>query len=124
MLQRSGTSWKPIARISLPKRVKFEDYSALSLRGRRLAVISQRSSKLWIGALQFGKWTIADEGEIYQFPRAKKGKIIYKTLEGLAWLSDHSFVCVSDRAKKHHRKACEKKDQSIHVFELPKGRKE
>ena len=122
MLQRSGTQWKPIARIKLPKTVRFADYSAVALRGRRIAVISQQSSRLWTGTLRFGTWTIADEGKTYEFPRTKKGKIQYKTLEGLCWLTDRTFVCVSDLAKPHHKKRCQKKDQSIHIFKLPSRR--
>ena len=121
MLQRSGTLWKPVARIKLPRTVTFEDYSAVALRGRRIAVLSQQSSRLWIGTLRFGDWTIADEGTTYEFPRTKKGKIKYGTLEGLCWLTDRSFVCVSDlceagTARKRYRKT----DQSIHVFKLPR----
>jgi hypothetical protein len=122
VLRRSGTVWKPVARIKLPKTVKFDDYSAVALRGRRIAVVSQQSSRLWIGTLRVGDWTIVDEGTIYEFPRTKKGKIKYRTLEGLCWLTDESFVFVSDLAKRHHRKGCQKTDQSIHVFKLPRGR--
>jgi hypothetical protein len=119
VLQRSGMLWKSVARIELPRTVKFEDYSAVALRGRRIAVLSQRSSRLWIGRLRFGDWTIAGEGETFAFPRTKKGKIKYRTLEGLCWLTDRSFVCVSDLSKRHHRRRSRKTDQSIHVFRLP-----
>jgi hypothetical protein len=120
LLQRSGTLWKPVARIKLPRSVTFEDYSAVALRGRRIAVISQQSSRLWIGTLRFGDWTIAGAGRTYEFPRTRKGKIKYGTLEGLCWLTDRSFVCVSDLSKRYQEKACRKKDQSIHVFKLPR----
>ena len=123
VLQRSGTRWKPVARIKLPKTVRFADHSAVALRGRRIAVISQQSSRLWIGTLRFGDWTIADEGTTYEFPRTKKGKIQYKTVEGLCWLTDRTFVCVSDLAKPHHKERCQKKDQSIHIFKLPSRRR-
>jgi hypothetical protein len=120
VLQRSGSLWKPVARIKLPPTVAFEDYSAVSLRGRRIAVLSQQSSRLWIGTLRFGDWTIVDAGKTYEFPRTKNGKIKYRTLEGLCWLTDRSFVCVSDLAKPQDSKRCRKKDQSIHVFKLPR----
>ena len=123
VLQRSGTRWKPVARIKLPKTVRFADYSAVALRGRRIAVISQQTSRLWTGTLRFGTWTIADEGTTYEFPRTKKGKIQYKTVEGLCWLTDRTFVCVSDLAKPHHKERCQKKDQSIHIFKLPSRRR-
>ena len=103
VLQRSGKLWKPVARIKLPRTAAFEDYSAVSLRGRRLAVLSQQSSRLWIGTLRFGDWAIADEGTTYEFPRTKKGKIKYATLEGLCWLTDRSFVCVSDLSKRQRQ---------------------
>jgi hypothetical protein len=122
LLQRSGTLWKSLARIKLPRTVKFEDYSAVALRGRRIAVLSQQSARLWIGTLRFGDWTIADKGTTFEFPRTKKGKIKYRTLEGLCWLSDRSFVCVSDLSKRHHTKRHRKTDQSIHVFRLPRRR--
>jgi hypothetical protein len=119
LLQRSGTLWTSVARIKLPRTVAFEDYSAVALRGRRIAVLSQRSSRLWIGTLRFGDWTMVDEGETFEFARTKKGKIKYRTLEGLCWLTDRSLVCVSDLAKRHHTKRHRKADQSIHVFRLP-----
>ena len=122
VLQRSGTLWRPVARIKLPRAVKFEDYSAVALRGRHIAVISQQTSRLWIGTLNFGDWTIAGDGKTYDFPRTKKGKIKYRTLEGLCWLTDRSFVCVSDLSKGYHKPRCRKKDQSIHVFKLPRRR--
>ncbi len=120
LLARSGKSWKPVARIKLPKSVKFEDYSAVALRGRRIAVISQQSSLLWIGTLRFGDWKIVDKGKTYMFPRTKKGKIKYRTLEGLQWLTNRSFLCVSDLAKPGYSKCCHKTDQSIHIFKLPR----
>ncbi len=120
VLRCSGRLWKPVARIKLPRTVRFEDYSAVALRGNRIAVISQQSSKLWIGTLRFGEWTIANEGKTYDFPRTKKGKIKYRTLEGLCWLTDRSFVCVSDLSKGDYAKRCLKTDQSIHVFMLPR----
>jgi hypothetical protein len=119
VIQPSGPLWKPVARIKLPQSVKFEDYSAVALRGRRIAVLSQESSRLWIGTLRFGEWTIAGEGKTYEFPRAKKGKIKYRTLEGLCWLTDRSFVCVSDLSKGPYRGQTRKTDQCIHVFKLP-----
>ena len=120
LLQRAGTLWKPVAQIKLPPTVRFEDYSAVSLRGRRLAVLSQQSSKLWIGTLRFRDWTIAGTGTTYEFPQTKKGKRKYRTLEGLCWLTDRSFVCVSDLAKAGYSKRSRKTEQSIHVFKLPR----
>jgi hypothetical protein len=122
VLQRSGTLWRSVARIKLPRTVTFEDYSAVALRGRRIAVLSQQSSRLWIGTVRFGDWTIDGEGKTYEFPRTKKGEIKYRTLEGLCWLTDRSFVCVSDLSKPDSTRRDRKKDQSLHVFKLPRRR--
>jgi hypothetical protein len=122
VLQRNGRGWTSIARIDLPKRAAFEDYSGIALRGRRIAVVSQRTSQLWIGTLRFADWSIAGKGRIYDFPRTRKGKPKYCTIEGVSWLSDRTFVTVSDLSKSDYAGRCQKRDQSIHVFRLP-GRK-
>ncbi len=119
VLQRAGTVWKPVATIALPPRVTFEDYAAVSLRGTRIAVVSQQASRLWIGTLRFRDWTIAGRGTTYDFPRSRKGKPKYCTLEGLCWLSPRTFVLVSDLAGGDCPKRCRKRDQSIHVFRIP-----
>jgi len=119
VLQCRGTVWRPVAQIQLPGSVNFEDYSAVALRGTRIAILSQRTSRLWIGTLNARDWTITGDGRIYDFPVTKKGKPKYCTLEGLYWLSDRSFVVVSDLSKAHYSNRCCKTDQSIHVFRLP-----
>jgi hypothetical protein len=119
VLARKGQMWVPISQIKLPRTVDFEDYSAVSLRGDRIAVISQQTSRLWIGRLRLSDWTIVGPGRIYDFPRTKRGRPQYCTLEGLCWLSDTTFVLVSDLSKAGYRKGCSKTDQSIHIFSLP-----
>jgi hypothetical protein len=111
--------WVPVARIKLPPTVDFEDYSAVALRGDRIAVISQMTARLWIGRLSRDAWAIKGRGRIYDFPRTKRGRPKYCTLEGLSWLSDTTFVLVSDLCKANYRKGCRKTDQSIHLFSLP-----
>jgi hypothetical protein len=119
VLRRKGRGWKSVARIDLPKRAAFEDYSGAALRGRRIAVVSQRSSRLWIGTLRFENWTITGRGRVYDFPRSPKGKVKYCAIEGVSWLTDRSFVMVSDLAKSGYADRCRKRDQSIHIFRLP-----
>jgi hypothetical protein len=119
VLRRKGALWRPVACIKLPRSLKFEDYAAVALRGPRIAVVSQASSKLWIGRLRVSDWTIAGPGRSYDFPRSRRGKIQYCTVEGLCWLSDRRFVMVSDLKKPYHSGRCAKKDQSIHLFALP-----
>ncbi len=59
VLARKGAMWVPVARIKLPRTLDFEDYSAVSLRGDRIAVISQVTSQLWIGRLRCSDWTVS-----------------------------------------------------------------
>ena len=119
VLERRRGWWHPIARIKLPRHVAFKDYAGLALRGDRLAVVSQESSMLWVGRLRTSTWTIAGGGRIYDFPRTKKGRKRYYTVEGISWLSARTLVAVSDLRKRRHPKRSEKTDQSIHVFSLP-----
>ena len=121
VLVRKRRHWESIACIKLPRSVDFEDYSAVALRGDRIAVVSQMTSRLWIGRLRRDTWTIAGAGRIYDLPRTKKGKIRYCTVEGLCWLSDSTFVAVSDLVKHYHSNRCHDTDQSIHIFALPSG---
>jgi hypothetical protein len=119
VLARKDRMWVSVARIKLPQSVDFEDYSAVSLRGDRIAVISQMTSRLWIGRLRLRDWTIVGRGRTYDFPRSKRGRPRYCTLEGLCWLTNTTFVMVSDLCKAGYRKGCRKTDQSIHLFALP-----
>jgi hypothetical protein len=119
VLQAERTVWKPVATIALPRSVRFKDYSAVAIRGTRIAVVSQQSSRLWIGTIRFRDWSIAGRGRTYDFPRTRKGKRKYCTVEGLSWISPRTFVMVSDLSKKGYPKRCGKHDQSIHLFRIP-----
>src|SRR4029453_2587074 len=46
VLERRGKLWQRVATIELPRSVRFEDYSALAIRGERIAVTSQETSRL------------------------------------------------------------------------------
>jgi len=122
VLRAAGKVWKPVATIALPRSVRFEDYAAVAIRGTRIAVVSQQTSKLWIGTIRLRGWSIAGRGRIYDFPRTKKGKRQYCTVEGLSWISPRTFVMVSDLSKGDYSKRCSKHDQSVHVFRIPAGR--
>jgi hypothetical protein len=119
VLERRRGLWHPIARIKLPEHVAFKDYAGLALQGDRLAVVSQESSRLWVGRLRASTWTIRGGGRIYDFPRTKKGKKRYYTVEGISWLSPRTLVAVSDFRKKRHPKRSSKTDQSVHVVRIP-----
>jgi hypothetical protein len=118
VLKRRGRVWHPVARIKLPRHVKFKDYAGMALRGDRLVVVSQESSRAWIGRLRRGRWGISGYGRIYDFPRTRKGKKLYYTVEGISWLSSQTLVAVSDLRKKRHPNRSARTDQSIHIFRI------
>jgi hypothetical protein len=68
--------------------------------------------------LRVNNWTVDGEGQTYDFPRTKKGKRRYCTVEGVDWLTPTTFVMVSDLCKKGYPDRCGKTDQSIHIFKL------
>lgn len=118
VLQKKRGIWRSLTRIKLPRSVKFKDYSALAIRGDRIAVISQESSRMWLGRLRPRDWTFAGAGRIYEFPTTRKSKRLYRTLEGLSWLSPNRWVAVSDLCDRKDPRRCKRKDQSIHIFQL------
>ena len=119
VLERQGQVWQPVARLKLPRTAKFRDFAGLALLGDRIAVVSQESSRLWVGRIRPGQWRITDPGRVYDLPRTKKGNRLYYTVEGISWLSPRTLVAVSDLRKKRYHNRAEKKDQSIHVLRLP-----
>ena len=123
VIAKRGRGWQSVAQIRLPSSLDFKDYSALALRGDRLAVVSQKSARMWVGKLQPKSWTIVDDGCSYDFPRDKEGKRLYCTVEGVDWLSPSTFVMVSDLRKKGYPDRCSQTDQSIHIFRLTGARR-
>jgi hypothetical protein len=117
VLTHAGHEWRVVARMPLPRRAFFGDYSGLAVRGTRIAVLSQEDGCLWVGTFDPRRWRIVGSGRRYDSPRTKKGNRQYCNLEGVAWLSPDRVVVVSDRAKRgSQEKRCRKHDQSIHVF--------
>ncbi|MEA3372847.1 MAG: hypothetical protein U9Q62_04075 [Campylobacterota bacterium] len=107
-----------IETVKLPDTLHFTDYSGMDFKEGRLAVVSQESSRLWIGRLDTNRWKIQGKGKQYDFPRTGKGNIKYCNIEGVAWLLSDTVVTVSDKRKKKQPERCVKKDQSIHIFKL------
>jgi hypothetical protein len=112
-------NWTRVRQIALPEDLPFEDYSALSMSGDRVGVVSQESSLLWVGDLSPDGWDWVTHGQLYEFPRNDKGNLQYLSVEGLAWLGPRRVVAVSDKSKKDQPPEAEAKDQSVHVFDLP-----
>jgi hypothetical protein len=106
-----------VGTIDLPAHLWFIDYSSVAVRGDRVAVLSQRSSALWVGDFRPGSWEIADHGRCLNFPRDDDGNIQYRTAEGLSWLDDDHLVVVSDRIPRGKRRGRDKQ-RSVHLFAL------
>jgi hypothetical protein len=122
IFEQGAERWEHRGTIKLPKTVRFKDYASLDLDGHRLAVVSQTSSALWIGEFKEDGWDFVDDGLLYQFPRDEEGKILYCNIEGVSWISSRRIVVVSDKRKPGEQaKRCARKDQSIHLFDIPDG---
>jgi uncharacterized protein YjiK len=105
--------WNRIATIQLPHR--FEDYAGVAVAGDRIAVVSQRSSALWLGHLDPRTWTV-DEGTVYDFPLDDDGKPLFEAVEGVAFLGANQVVVATDRRNPSRHPDTE---QSVAVFDLP-----
>jgi hypothetical protein len=121
VFQRARGYWAHVDTIVLPETLPFENYSSVTLRDNKLAVLSRNASAVWLGELSTDQWDIVGQGTIYRFPVTKKGKIAYCAVDGICWLSDNSFVAISDRSRSTFgfQRRCRKKDQSVHVFRFP-----
>ncbi len=116
IFEKNGNNWEHYGTLQLPLEVDFRDFSDLSIQQNRIAVISQKSARLWIGTLNVERdsWQLSHKN-IYSFP-TKKGKNIYCNIEGVDWISENQLVIVSDIASKNR---CKAKEKMIHVFDIP-----
>jgi hypothetical protein len=113
-----GGEWRASHRIRLPKKVEFEDYAALAYRYRQLAVVSQASARLWVAQIdEKARAVIPGSEAVYRFPNKSYGNV-----EGIDWLAQDTLVAVSDRKKKGQPDRCSDKDQSIHLFRIPRSK--
>jgi len=121
VFQKEKGTWAHTDTVKLPAGLPFEDYSSLALNGEQIAVVSRKASALWIGQFREEKWTVVDDGAVYRFPHSKKGNLAYCAIDGISWLTDDTFVAVSDNSGSvlGFQKRCRKKDQSVHIFKLP-----
>jgi hypothetical protein len=120
IFEKTKKLWQHIGTLKLPTAVPFTDYSAMSVNDHRVAIASQEKSMLWVGVFDESNWTWRDAGELYEFPRAADGSVLYGNVEGVAWIAATQVVAVSDRHKKGtHPDQFAQKDQSIHIFDLP-----
>ena len=111
--------WKPSGSIRLPREAELDDYAALTYRDGRIAIVSQASARVWVARINEKTLDlIPGSSARYRFPSRDYGNV-----EGVAWLSSDTLVAVSDRRKKDQPKRIADKDQSIHVFRIPRSEK-
>jgi hypothetical protein len=119
VFQNEGTIWAHKDTINLPKELQFVDYTAMAVRDRRVAIVSQLTSAVWLGHFQESGWDFVDDGRIYVFPKNKKDYIAYCNIEGVDWSDAGELVVVSNRRTRGQNRRCQKTDQSIHIFKVP-----
>ncbi|MCA8922922.1 MAG: hypothetical protein KDD82_13995 [Planctomycetes bacterium] len=103
--------------LEVPATAAFKDYSGIDVDGDRVAIVSQSSAKLWVGAFEPGTLKFAGPGRVYGFPVEEGAKkTTFDRVEGVVWLDAQTLACVSDRAKPDESDA---HDQAIHVVRLP-----
>ncbi len=117
---REGRKFQYLASIDLPRSLPFIDYSGIDVRDRAVTIVSQETSALWVGALDTQAWRIQAEGVVYWFPKDTRGEVAYCNVEGVSWIDDDTVVVVSDARKSKQPAVCAAKEQSIHVFRIPK----
>jgi hypothetical protein len=113
--------WTVREQIHLPPDLPFVDYSAVSVHGDRIAVVSQQSSALWVGRLEPDSWQVAGTGQVYPFPRDHQGRRLYGTVEGVTWLDERTVAVVSDRAKPSQPRRLRETAESVQVFVVPEA---
>lgn len=119
VFQNEGIIWAHKETIKLPKKLQFEDYTSMAIRNRRVAIVSQVTSAVWVGHFQENDWDFVDEGKVYNFPKNKSGNTKYCNIEGVDWFDDEELVVVSNRRKLGQNRRCQQTDQSIHIFKIP-----
>jgi hypothetical protein len=123
VFQETDDGWVHAGTINLPEAVRFEDYAGLDILDERVAIVSQASQQLWVGALAGSAWEfVQSEGQVvedtlYAFPGDQQAP--YCNVEGIFWLTPDQIVAVSDQAQEDQPSECRARDQSIHLFRLP-----
>lgn len=122
---QSGSGWDVQSTLNVPSSANFKDYSDIALLDNgdgtyRVAITSQESSKLWIGTLSTNTspWSFTGTATVYDFPKTGSGKTQYCTVEGVTFLSATRIAVASDMDTSGSS-ACNSKDESVHVFDIP-----
>jgi hypothetical protein len=122
LLSKVDGVWTTQAALKLPESVGFLNYSDLALRDNgdgtyAAAVVSHKSSALWLGRLTTSPWAFSGPSGFYLFPRTDAGLIQYCSVEGITFLGPTVLAAVSD--KSDGSAPCTGEEESIHIFQLP-----
>ena len=114
--------WATQASLKLPESVAFLNYSDLAIRDNgdgsfTAAVVSHKSSALWLGKLTTSPWALTGPSTFYVFPRSAEGTVQYCSVEGITFLGPSVLAAVSD--KSDGSAPCTDEEESIHIFQLP-----
>ncbi|MEZ6186310.1 MAG: hypothetical protein R3F62_15045 [Planctomycetota bacterium] len=103
--------------LEIPETADFKDYAGIDVDGDRVVIVSQASSKVWVGELEPKSLTFKGKGQVYRMPlEGGAEKTTFDRVEGVVWLDARTLACVSDRAQPDESDA---HDQAVHVFRLP-----
>ncbi len=127
VMKQDGNNWDLVTTFNMPSNTGMTDFADIDISSDlHVAVVSQESSKLWIGQLSSTTWSFVDEGVVYDFPTGDQSGnvgagsyVIYANVEGVSWISSTQVVCASDKAKSDQPSYQTYKDQSIHIFNIP-----
>lgn len=122
LLAKVDGVWATQASLKLPESVAFLNYSDLALRDDgegnfTAAVVSHKSSALWLGKLETSPWSLGGPSTFYVFPRTEDGAVQYCSVEGITFLGPTVLAAVSDKGD--GSAPCTDKEESIHIFQLP-----
>jgi len=127
VLKKTSGDWVLVDSITLPSSVTFTDYADICVKGDTVVILSQQDSQFWMGTLSSTSWSITGPGHAYQFPLGSTAgvvgagdSIIYANVEGLSFINDSQIVVCSDKAKSDQPSYQQIKDQSVHIFTLPR----
>jgi len=114
--------WATQASLKLPTSVAFLNYSDLAIQPNEdgsfaIAIVSHKSSAMWLGRLSPSSWTLSGPATFYVFPHASDGTVQYCSVEGVTFLGPKVFGVVSDKADGSAE--CGFEEESVHVFQAP-----
>ncbi|MCB1178276.1 MAG: hypothetical protein KDK36_11895 [Leptospiraceae bacterium] len=125
ILKKEKSFWKEVSAFKF--KVKgMKDYSDISIKEDKVAIVSQQSSSLWIGKMNSINFQFTD-GKLYHFPKVntngefskEANKKTYCAVEGVTWVDEKKLAMVSDQTKKDKSGFCHLKDEMLHIFTIP-----